>query len=318
MIFADKLILLRKRKGWSQEELADRLDVSRQSVSKWESAQALPELNKIVMLSNLFGVSTDYLLKDGTEETSVEHTGEALVKMVTLGEAQVYLSIMDKARFMIATGAFLCIISPIVLILLSCFSEQNMMNENTAVAIGLSVLLVFVAIAVVLFIFAGLSINKYEYLEKEMIELEHGVTSFVQEKKEAYHHTFLSLLVTGIIFCVLSPLPLFLSIALDQDFYYILSTNILLFLCAIGVFFIVVSALKQSAFSKLLEEGDFSRREKSNPHYLTSAYWLIVTTGYLAWSFISMNWGNTWIVWPIAGVLSPAIVLIEKALTKKK
>ena len=62
MIFADKLISLRKKAGWSQEELAERLSVTRQSVSKWEGAQSFPDIGKIVQLSQLFGVSTDYLL----------------------------------------------------------------------------------------------------------------------------------------------------------------------------------------------------------------------------------------------------------------
>ena len=64
MILADKIIELRKRNGWSQEELADRLDVSRQSVSKWEGALSVPDMNKILKLSEIFGVSTDILLKD--------------------------------------------------------------------------------------------------------------------------------------------------------------------------------------------------------------------------------------------------------------
>ena len=68
MIFADKLIFLRKRAGWSQEELANQLNVTRQSVSKWEGAQSIPDLDKIVQLSRLFGVTTDYLLKDELEE----------------------------------------------------------------------------------------------------------------------------------------------------------------------------------------------------------------------------------------------------------
>ena len=68
MIFADKLIALRKKAGWSQEELAQQLNVSRQSVSKWEGAQSVPDLDKIVQLSRVFGVSTDYLLKDELEE----------------------------------------------------------------------------------------------------------------------------------------------------------------------------------------------------------------------------------------------------------
>ena len=63
MILADKIMNERKKNGWSQEELAEQLNVSRQSVSKWEGAQAIPDLQKIIAMAELFGVSTDYLLK---------------------------------------------------------------------------------------------------------------------------------------------------------------------------------------------------------------------------------------------------------------
>ena len=68
MILADKIIRLRKKNGWSQEELATRMNVSRQAVSKWEAASTTPDLEKILELSNLFGVTIDYLLKDEIEE----------------------------------------------------------------------------------------------------------------------------------------------------------------------------------------------------------------------------------------------------------
>lgn len=68
MIFADKIIQLRKESNWSQEELASQLGVSRQSISKWESGSSLPDLDKIIKLSQIFDVSTDYLLKDEMEE----------------------------------------------------------------------------------------------------------------------------------------------------------------------------------------------------------------------------------------------------------
>ena len=64
MILADKIIRLRKKNGWSQEELAEKMNVSRQAVSKWESAQAVPDLEKVLLLGRLFGVTTDYLLKE--------------------------------------------------------------------------------------------------------------------------------------------------------------------------------------------------------------------------------------------------------------
>ena len=72
MIFADKLITLRKKAGWSQEELAEKLNVTRQSVSKWEGAQSVPDIDKILQMSRLFGVTTDYLLKD--EQAEPEYT----------------------------------------------------------------------------------------------------------------------------------------------------------------------------------------------------------------------------------------------------
>lgn len=68
MTFSEKLTALRRKQGFSQEQLAIRLDVTRQSVSKWESGQAQPEIAKLVALSELFEVSVDYLVKDYLEE----------------------------------------------------------------------------------------------------------------------------------------------------------------------------------------------------------------------------------------------------------
>ena len=67
MILADKIINERKKNGWSQEELAEKLVVSRQSVSKWEGAQSVPDMQRILEMSRIFGVSCDYLLKEELE-----------------------------------------------------------------------------------------------------------------------------------------------------------------------------------------------------------------------------------------------------------
>lgn len=104
MIFADKLILLRKKAGWSQEELADQMNVTRQSVSKWEGAQSVPDLEKMLRLSELFGVSTDYLLKDEIEEA--EHIDlfddTPLLRRVSMEEANAFLSVKLRTAKTIA------------------------------------------------------------------------------------------------------------------------------------------------------------------------------------------------------------------------
>ena len=71
MKLADKLFELRKEKGWSQEKLAEQINVSRQSISKWESGQALPELEKVVELSKIFKVTTDYLLLEERDKSEI-------------------------------------------------------------------------------------------------------------------------------------------------------------------------------------------------------------------------------------------------------
>lgn len=64
MNFSQKLQLIRKNKGFTQEELAGKLDVSRQAVAKWESGQVYPDISNLIQISRLFNVTVDYLVKD--------------------------------------------------------------------------------------------------------------------------------------------------------------------------------------------------------------------------------------------------------------
>ncbi len=151
MIFAEKIITLRKRNGWSQEDLAARVNVSRQAVAKWEASQSIPSLDKIVQLSLVFGVTTDYLLKEEEEEISLtQDSPESSIRHVTLQEAGSYLETRRSAAWVCAIATALCILSPVTVIALGAFSEYGHIHisENTAGAIGLIVLLLMVGIAV--------------------------------------------------------------------------------------------------------------------------------------------------------------------------
>lgn len=86
MNFAEKLCVLRSQSGYSQEQLAEKMGVSRQAVSKWESGVTLPETEKIIQLSNLFDVSTDFLLRDVLVERSRDSLDRVVFKF--LGSAQ--------------------------------------------------------------------------------------------------------------------------------------------------------------------------------------------------------------------------------------
>ena len=128
MILADKIIDLRKKAGWSQEELAEKLAVTRQSVSKWEGAQSIPDMDKVVQMSCLFGVTTDYLLKDEieiAEPTVTEDDRRPPLRRVTIGEASDYLALRRTAAPKMALATMLCIFSPIALIGLAAVSELS-------------------------------------------------------------------------------------------------------------------------------------------------------------------------------------------------
>ena len=125
MILAEKIMTLRKRAGWSQEELAAQLGVSRQSVSKWEGAQSVPDMQKVVQMSRLFGVTTDYLLKEELGEPEpAQSEPDAPLRCVTMEQAADYLSLRRAAAPKLAAATLLCVLSPVALLLLAALSDR--------------------------------------------------------------------------------------------------------------------------------------------------------------------------------------------------
>ncbi|MDE5557173.1 MAG: helix-turn-helix domain-containing protein [Ruminococcus sp.] len=233
MILADKIIELRKKAGLSQDELAEQMDVSRQSVSKWEGAQSVPDLNKILKLSEIFGVSIDYLLKDDFEKPAPEIseiiTDSKPLRRVSMEDANKFLAVNERSAFKIASGVALCILSVV---------------PST---------------------------------------------------------------LTGAIF------P-------KDDFLNCIGASTVFIMVAGGIFLIVRANSTKKGFSKLLEEDGFTREKKSKEKengVIVGSYWLIVTAGYLAYSFITSNWGKSWIVFPVAALLTPIVHNIEKKIKSK-
>lgn len=331
MILADKIINLRKKNGWSQEELAEKLGVTRQSISKYEGAQSIPDLDKILKLSEIFGVTTDYLIKDELEEEEYapsqmqenESESDRSVHKVTMEMANEYLQIIDWSAGKTAFATMLCILSPIVLLMLGAMSEMPNyhISENATAGIGICVLIVLIAIAVTIFILCGMKTKKYEFMEKEDIETAYGVSGMVKEKRDAYHSPYVTQLVIGITCCICSVIPLFGTLAVSEsDFYMVSAVCMLLALVAIGTYFIVRSAAKMNAMNQLLEEEDYTRQKKHENKKMSGpvmVYWLIATAIYLAWSFTTNDWDRTWIIWPVVGVLFPAFYAIVNGIRKK-
>ena len=319
MILADKIIDLRKKAGWSQEELAEKLDVSRQSVSKWEGAQSIPDMNKILQLSELFGVSTDYLLKDSMEAAETvpsQDTDAEDATFVSMEEANAFLSYKAESAPRIALGVLLCILSPIALFLLGGAQESGRLaiTEMQAAMIGLIVLLLMVAGAVLLFVLTGMKGSKFEYLEKNALDTAYGVSGMVRERMQREESDHTRSIAVGVVLCVLAAFPLFVLLLWrgEDEFYGVLGVSAILTLAGIGVHILVKASIPWEGYRMLLEEGDYTRDRKRTNRQYAGIYWCIVTAAYLAVSFLTNRWDMTWIIWPVAAVLFGAVGEIGK------
>lgn len=325
MILADKIIALRKKNGWSQEELAEKMNVTRQAVSKWEGAQSVPDLEKILLLSRLFGVSTDYLLKDEWEETEyAADAGEpAALRRVTLEEAGEFLRVKEQTAKTIAFATFLCILSPLCLLLLGAASVTGVLpiTENFAAGMGLIVLFLLVAAAVALFISSGAKTGPYQFLEQEPFETEYGVTGMVRERQKQFRAACTRANVLGTCICILSVIPLLTGALLWEN-----ALLLVVMLCAtmvlagVGVMLLIMAGIRWDSLQKLLQEGSYTKQNKRGAAWtgaVSTVYWLVVTAGFLAYCFSTDDWKGSWIVWPVAGVLNAALMIACNAAGRK-
>ena len=315
MILADKIIKLRKKNGWSQEELAEKMNVSRQAVSKWEGAQTVPDLEKILQLGDLFGVSTDYLLKDEMEEEEfVETPSDMVVRKISIEEANAYLAQRKRAAWQIALATLLCILSPIALFLLGAASEipGSGVSETMAAAVGLGVLFVFVLCAVPIYIYCGFKNEPFAFLDKnEPFELSYGVKGIVTERKKQFRDTYVKSNILATCLCILSPLPMILTSFLEREMLTVAMLALLLVLVGIAVSFFIIVGVQNASMQKLLREGDYSEENKkknSVRERVDSVYWSLVVALYLLVSFLTHAWHLTWLIFVIGGALSPILV----------
>ena len=136
-MLSEKLYQLRKKSGLSQEQLAEQINVSRQAISKWESGSAFPESEKLIIISNYFGVSVDYLLKNEVEDDAKTANNE-----------------VGKNPKMLV-GLIICIAGIVAMILWGLFfvfrpEASNQMSESSMITIdGNGIFLILCVVAVI-------------------------------------------------------------------------------------------------------------------------------------------------------------------------
>ena len=324
MILADKIIKLRKQSGWSQEELAEKMSISRQSVSKWESTNSIPDLNKIIMLADIFDVTTDFLLKDEYETfDGITESKEPSVTQITLEQALKYVENKIDASNLVTKGVMFCLCSVVPLFFFLAMAETNKLNMTDDVAAGLGVLsiLIMVSIGVSYFIKTNLYESGIATIDSEPFELAYGVHSVIQEKSEKFLPRYNLRLSIAIFLFIISIMPLiFANMFFEGEGVTFMMLILLLFIIATGIYILIPVSARYDAYNNILKDNfvtEKSKREKRTEK-LAAFYWPLLTAIFLGWSLWTMNWGVTWIIWPVGAVLFAALLGLMELMDKEE
>lgn len=317
MAFYDKIAMLRKERGLSQEELADMLDVTRQSVSKWESGQSLPDIQKIVQIADIFGVTTDYLMKDEQERVAKADSIRSEQKLLSRSQAEANILQSKKDAVKYATAVALFILSPLVLVALHFSNVAEYVGYPAILITGISCLILFVAV--------GVGILIYSYLKRLGQKSEDciaagDVRNYIEQKKGQFTPQCAVLLIVGVALCLLSVIPLLVFILVVKQ-YLVVGIVVFDIMLATAVALLVVAGTRWFAFDRLLGSGKYSKEGKRRDKISEIAggiYWPLVLAIYLASSFISGHWDKTWIIWPVAAVIFVVFETVIEIIFKVK
>lgn len=297
MSFAENLLFLRKQKDITQEQLAEQLEVSRQSVSKWESGQSYPEMEKLLQICNMFHCNMDTLMQGDVRKTFSE---------------DIYGYDRQKNQFSkwISAGIGLILLGISVMMFLTSAG----MNEEYAAVVFFTLLIAAVMIMVVM------------GLQMEQFSKKHPVIEdfYTEEEKDQAYRKFTVRIAVGVGLILVGLLvQLMGGVALDEA---VLSREaavqretvldaVFMLIISVAVPILTYAGMQKAKYDieKYNKEGNPSPERRKRyvlKRKVCGCIMLLATCVYLFWSFTTNNWGVTWVVYPIAGILCGVAALV--------
>lgn len=261
MKLQEKISTLRRRQGWSQEELAEHLGVSRQSVSKWESGASTPELERIVQMCNLFGLTADTLIRDDLDlDGEISAAGETAPRwpVMTLDDVFAYIAQCRTNAHKLALGVGACVLSPAPLLLLMGMAGSGMAPYALSQGLGLTLLLLLVAWAVYTFIMCAGDMRRYQHIERRRFTLAAAACEWVEDSREKFRPAFTREISIGVMLCIVSPAPLMIFQGFFSNSMRAFGEGtgcaLLLAVIACGVYLFVRCGFVQNSYARLLKK----------------------------------------------------------------
>lgn len=312
MNFAKNLQMLRKNKKITQEDLAERLGVSRQSVSKWETGEGYPEMDKLILMSDWFGISVDDLLRGDLQEDGQEET---------IKKSEVFHKIINHFSLAISLGVFLILFGVAGCVALNGYATgcEKYVGEVLGI-ISAVIVIVFVAAAIFLFIFFGMSYEKYK---KDHPVME---AQFSEEEIQSFSKRFIlwmAVLVSGILLDVV--LLILLSTFIDmgaikienKDAGYCYVTAMFLLILAFIVGKLVYLGIQHQKY----DISEYNRNGRINfqsdfhfrlSNALCGTIMMLATIIFLILGFGWQLWHPGWLCFPVGGILCGIVTTLLK------
>lgn len=286
MSLAENLQYLRAREGVTQEQLAERLDVSRQSVSKWESAASYPEMDTLLKLCDMFQVDMDTLLRGSVEKSLSEDTAG-------------YDRFMTLYARKIAGGVSAIVGSVALWSFLSALGLSEML--------GTAMLLLVIAAAAVVFIASG--------MEEEHFRKKHPVIPdfYTEPQKERFHRRYIWYIAGGVGAILLGVVMMVLAFTVlpEREPYESYIGAAFLAVVACAVYFLIYGGMLEDKYNiaKYNRQNNPTPEDRSRRRRATTACSVIMILATAVFLFAGLayyKWNWAAIIYPVGGVLCGA------------
>ena len=290
MNFGENLQTLRKLKNYSQEDLADKLQVSRQAVSKWESGTGFPEAEKLISICDLFDCSMDELVK-------------GKISIDSNSEKKVYDSFMNKFSMSISLAIMLILIGTTLLLTILGSNIDNDM-------FGIVVLLIFVVFSVPIFIVKGIEMENFKTKYSKLSNF------YSQEEIDNYNKKFAKMIALSISIILIGVVVMMTTIALKIfDDSSTFPVSILMCFISVAVPLLVNTGIQKDKYDierYNKENSTYSKDELDKVGAYCGVIMLVATIIYFLISFIFNIWEISWIVFPVGGMLCGIVSILLK------
>ena len=252
---------------------------------------------------------------------SLEQPQQSALPEVSLQEAGQYIEASHRAGAFAAAGVMLCILGAAVLVGLT-----SLLPQPFAPLLGVVILLVMVAIAVGLFIFADSITKPWAYIKKEPFYLSPAAADDIRKQQEEGRQALTLYTIIAVVLYILGPIAIILSALLVNmgtvaEEMISLAVVILLCMVAVATWILIVANGKNEAYNALLQKEEYSPQGKKAERLTgaIAAFWWPATTAlFLALGFLtSGGFSTAWVVWPVSGVLFAAVAGITSAISRK-